>query len=69
MIATARSGETLDEVCWRVLGRTKGVTEQSLDLNPGMADLGARLPAGTQVILPEVATAAAPVLETVKLWD
>jgi len=69
MIVTAREGETLDEVCWRALGRTAGVTEQALELNPGLADLGPQLPAGTEVILPEPAAAAAATRETVKLWD
>lgn len=69
MIATASAGETIDEICWRVLGRTAAVTEQALDLNPGLADLGARLPAGTQVLLPEVSASARQVRETVKLWD
>jgi len=69
MIVTAREGETLDEVCWRGLGRTAGVTEQALELNPGLADLGPQLPAGTEVILPEPAAATPAVRETVKLWD
>lgn len=69
MIATARDGETLDEVCWRVLGRTAAVTEQALELNPGLADLGARLPGGTEIMLPDPPAAQLPVRETVKLWD
>lgn len=69
MIATARDGETIDEICWRVLGRTAAVTEQALDLNPGLAALGARLPAGTQVVLPEITESARQLRETVKLWD
>lgn len=69
MIVIARSGETVDEICWRALGRTRDVTEQVLELNPGLAALGPHLPAGTQVELPEPARAAAPRRETVKLWD
>lgn len=69
MIATASDGETLDEICWRTLGRTAVVTEQALALNPGLADLGARLPGGTLVVLPELPASALPVRETVKLWD
>lgn len=67
--ATALSGETVDAICWRVLGRTQNVTEQVLELNPGLADIGPKLPAGTQVILPETAKLAPPVRETVNLWD
>lgn len=69
MKATARSGETLDEICWRELGRTRNVTEQAFALNPGLADLGARLPAGTEVELPAIDQASKPVRTTVKLWD
>ncbi len=71
MQATAQQGETLDAVCWRVLGRTEGVTEQAYNLNPHLAALGPLLPGGTRITLPDVTTpAAAPVRrETVKLWD
>lgn len=67
--ATALAGETIDAICWRVLGRTQGVTEQVLELNPGLAALGPKLPAGTKVTLPDLADIAPAVLETVKLWD
>lgn len=68
--ATALQGETVDEVCWRVLGYTRTVVEQVLDLNPGLAELGPRLPAGTVIILPEASSsAAAQNLETINLWD
>lgn len=69
LTVTARDGETVDEVCWRVLGRTSNVTEQVLELNPGIAALGPRLPGGTELILPEVAEAATATRETIQLWD
>lgn len=69
MIATAQAGETVDEICWRALGRTAGVTEQVLDLNPGLADLGPGLPGGTAVTLPEVTALAQEKRDIVKLWD
>lgn len=69
MIVTAREGETVDEICWRSLGRTQGVTEQTLEFNRDMADLGPRLPAGTEVVMPELATLAPATREVVKLWD
>lgn len=69
MIATAQQGETIDAICWRVLGRTAGVTEQVFDLNPGIADLGPLLAGGTQVTLPEVAETVTARRDTVKLWD
>lgn len=67
--ATAREGETVDEVCWRVLGRTSNVTEQVLALNPGIAALGPKLPAGTELLLPDLASAAPALRETIQLWD
>lgn len=70
MIVIAREGETVDELCWRSLGRTEGVTEQAFERNPGLADLGPRLPAGTEVDLPEpAALAPAATRDVVQLWD
>lgn len=71
MIAVAQQGETLDAICWRVLGRTEGVTEQAYDLNPHLAELGPNLPGGTRVILMELTTITStpPKRATVKLWD
>lgn len=69
MIAHALDGETLDEICWRALGRTAAVVEQALQLNPGLADLGPRLPAGTPVTLPDAPALAPEMRETVQLWD
>ncbi|EPA9971596.1 tail protein X [Escherichia coli] len=48
-------------------GRTEGVVETVLAANPGLAELGAVLPHGTAVELPDVQTA--PVAETVNLWE
>lgn len=69
MQAIAQAGETLDAICWRALGFTAGVTEQTYELNHGLAALGPRLPEGTIVELPEIGEAARPVRETVQLWD
>lgn len=67
--ATAMDGETVDEICHRVLGKTAGVTEQVLELNPGLAELGPRLPGGTAVILPDAAEAQTATIDIVQLWD
>lgn len=67
--ATAMDGETVDEICHRVLGKTAGVTEQVLDLNPGLAELGPRLPGGTAVILPDASAAQTATIDIVQLWD
>jgi phage tail protein X len=67
--ATALAGETLDAICWRVLGRTQGVTEQAYALNPGLAASGPLLAEGTVVQLPDVSAPASAMRETIKLWD
>lgn len=71
MIAIAQDGETLDAVCWRVLGKTAAVTEQALAANPGLADLGARLPGGTEIDLTAAAVEAKQPArrQTISLWD
>lgn len=63
----ANQGETLDHLCYRTIGRTAGVTEQVLELNPGLADLGPVLPQGTLVKLPQAATRVRHI-DTVQLW-
>lgn len=67
----ARQGDTLDLLCWRHLGRTAGLLEIALELNPGVCQLGAILPHGTAITLPELtsSTAAAAVRPLVQLWD
>lgn len=67
--ATAMDGETVDEICHRVLGRTAAVTEQVLDMNPGLAELGPRLPGGISVTLPDATAAQTATLDIVQLWD
>ncbi|SDG61231.1 P2-like prophage tail protein X [Onishia taeanensis] len=63
----AHQYETLDALCYRVLGETAEITEQVLRLNPGLAELGPRLPQGTAVILPGAAPEA-PRVDTIQLW-
>lgn len=66
----AHQGDTLDKLCWRHLGRTAGLVEQALELNPGLSDLGPVLPHGTAVDLPEITTTpAAAARPLVQLWD
>jgi phage tail protein X len=65
----ANQGETLDAMCYRVFGRTAGVTEAALEANTGLADLGPVLPAGTLITLPEPADAVQPSVALVQLWD
>jgi len=69
MATTLRAiqGDTVDAICWRHYGRTAAVTEAVLDANPGLADLGAQIPQGTLVNLPE--EAPQPQRQMVNLWD
>ena len=69
MRATALQGDTLDLICWRELGTTVQVVEQVFDLNPGLADIGAVLAEGTEVILPDILPATITTRETINLWD
>lgn len=69
MQVAAMHGETLDELCWRSVGRTAGITEAALELNPGLAEEGTKLTEGRIVTLPDAATAAPAIRETVQLWD
>ena len=69
MQVRALSGDTVDMVCWRHLGRTQGVTEAVMVANPGIAGIGPTLPAGHLVYIPDTITQVRADLRTVKLWD
>lgn len=63
----ARQGDTLDLICRRHYGRTRRVTEQALDSNPGLADQGPILHPGQAVIL--TAPKTPDVRPQIHLWD
>lgn len=66
---TAHQGETLDMVLRRAHGQeTAEALAATLALNPGLADLGAVLPLGTPVLLPDP-PGPPPRVAVVKLWD
>jgi phage tail protein X len=64
----SQQGDTVDLICHRHYGYTAGITEQVLDLNPGLAARGPVLPAGVTITLPDTPTRAAAG-NTVNLWD
>ncbi|WP_055128238.1 tail protein X [Pseudomonas mediterranea] len=68
VIIRAHQNDTVDALCWRHYGRTAGVTEAVLEVNPGLADYGPMLPQGLAVQVPEAQTAA-PQRQVVNLWD
>ena len=67
MQVRTHQNDTVDQLCWRHLGRTEAVVEAMLDINPGLAALGPILPAGTLVTLPAIPIT--PTRPTVQLWD
>ncbi|AJY18428.1 tail protein X [Burkholderia multivorans] len=70
MWVRALQGETVDALCWRVLGRTRGVVEAVLELNRDLAQYGPILPHGLLVELPdEPPQAAQSGAERLQLWD
>jgi phage tail protein X len=59
----------LDSIIWRRYRRqTPGLLEQTLDLNPGLAELGPLIPHGTIVKIP-VVRQTTPIVATRRLWD
>ncbi|QND84650.1 Phage tail protein [Chromobacterium vaccinii] len=70
MRVAAQQGDTVDLICHRHYGHTAGVTEAVYAANPGLADIGATLPIGTPVILPDLTTQPAETTQQlVNLWD
>lgn len=62
---------TLADLIWRKYRRPiRGLLEQVLALNPGLAQLGPYLPVGTVVVLPILQEASRPAeREVIQLWD
>lgn len=64
----ASDRDTVDFITWRYYGTQGGkVLEQVLEANPGLSDLGPELPAGTEVLLPDIDTNGQRT--GTKLWD
>ncbi len=68
IIARALANEPLDALVWRVTGGGSAVVEATLLLNPGLAAIGAALPADHPVVLADTTTAPDE-LSLVQLWD
>jgi phage tail protein X len=67
--ATAHQGETLDALCWRVLGQTAFVVEQALELNRDLANQGPFLTEGQEIILPVLLPNSVPENIIIQLWS
>ena len=61
--------DTVDGLVWRYLGDGAGYVEQTLEINPGLAQHGAVLPSGLLVTLPEPVVSAGQANGIVQLWD
>lgn len=65
----AREGDTLDAIAWRHYGTADAAHVHALLVaNPGAADLGPELPAGTVIALPDAGGITAE-SGVVRLWD
>ncbi|EAV3689692.1 phage tail protein [Salmonella enterica] len=67
MIVIAQQGDTVDAICWRYFGATRGITEEVYRTNLDLAETGPVLSQGQAVILPDVAPAQEKIL--IQLWD
>lgn len=67
MIVYSLQNETLDQLCWRIFGRTAGIVERLYQNNPHLCELPLHLPHGTAVNVPEQAPAAARL--RINRWD
>lgn len=68
---TTRSGDMLDEIVWRVYGRTAGVVEQVLEANREirLSLQPPTLPAGLIITLPAIAEPEQQTRQMVRLWQ
>ena len=68
MIYRTNQGDRLDRICHSHYGTLKGrVVERVLDVNPGLATLGATYPHSVEIYLPELDIQ--PQGKRVRLWD
>lgn len=67
MIIYAMQNETVDEIAYRLFGRTKGLVEVIYNNNPKLCQLSAKLPLGTRITIPDVVPQSEQ--KHIKLWD
>lgn len=64
-----RQGDQVDYICWKYYGTDRsGVVERVLEDNPGLAGFGHTLPAGINIVLPDITLPEASA-EPIRLWD
>ncbi len=62
-----RQGDMLDAICWHYYGREGGAVEAVLRANRHLADVGAVLPAGLVIHMPDIEPPQTT--QPIKLWD
>lgn len=62
-----KDGDMLDDICFKRYGTSTRTTEQVLEVNPRLADLGAVFAAGVEIYLPDLKPSLA--VAPVRLWD
>lgn len=63
------AGDTVNILLYRTIGRSDDEAEEALwALNPGLADFGPSLPAGVQVVIPEIKEKPSA-SKAVSVWD
>ncbi len=67
IVYTTKDGDTLDYICWKHYGHTKGAVEKVLEANRNLANQEAVLSAGVKIELPEVQEKTNN--ERIKLWQ
>lgn len=68
-IVYAHQGETLDALLYRVYGKTAAITEQTLQLNPRLAEQGPVMREGTPVTLPPPPETRETKPPKIQLWN
>jgi phage tail protein X len=68
-VVRAHQSETLDALLYRVYGRTAAITEQTLTLNPHLAEQGPVLKEGTPVTLPPPPDTRETKQPRIQLWN
>lgn len=61
-------GDALDQICFREYDAQAGAVEIVLEANPGIAQVAHRLPAGIEIILPDLGGQSA-LQQPLRLWD
>ncbi len=62
-----KEGDVLDRVCWKHYGAQAGAVEAVLEANTNLAEHGEVLPAGLEIVLPDLVLPETERL--IRLWD